>query len=630
MTTENNFSENDESKKPQNEEIQSSEEQNTIPENTEKKSVVEPVAETEDLTPKNSQTETETDYEEEEILDHTTDERSIEALVSEMEKLVNSPNAGADYKDFNQLKNLVSNKIAEERDHLKHEFIESGNPEENFSWEHPLQAKFSALIHIFKEKNDLYQKNMEAESEKNLEIRKQIIEKLKNLYTNSEPGTNLFKAIREIKEEWKNSGQVAKTEFRILNNDYFHHLNQFYQMLDLNKEYLGQEYAHNLETRQHIIERAKELENEPLVQKALNELQYLHKLWKEEAEPVAEEFREKTWEEFKEVSDRIHLRKSELSAQIEVEQNANLEKKDKIIAEIKTLSEPQQETNHNYWQNAIKKVESLRSEFLKTGSVPKKISNQNWNDFKVTLRAFNTKKNEYYKGLKSSQSNNLEEKLKLIQIAKDNMLSEDWETAVPLFKQLQLDWKKVGHVPRNMTNTVWDDFKEACNTFFNNFRDKSNTSADNWRDNYKQKKVILDELKSVTDEDGSVERIEALKTAWNNIGKVPKEKIGINTEFNKTLKDKLKLNKINEFELKEEGLSGNQLTDKARKIKNQIADLEAEVVKLENNLGFFNNSSRENPLLKDTFDKIDDYKSQLESLKQNLHNIITENKDAEL
>lgn len=272
----------------------------------------------------------------------------------------------------------------------------------------------------------------------------------------------------------------------------------------------------------------------------------------------------------------------------------------------------------------------MRSEFLKTGSVPKKISNQNWNDFKVTLRAFNTKKNEYYKGLKSSQSNNLEEKLKLIQIAKDNMLSEDWETAVPLFKQLQLDWKKVGHVPRNMTNTVWDDFKEACNTFFNNFRDKSNTSADNWRDNYKQKKVILDELKSVTDEDGSVERIEALKTAWNNIGKVPKDKIGINSEFNKTLKDKLKLNRINEFDLKEEGLSGNQLTDKARKIKNQIADLEAEVVKLENNLGFFNNSSRENPLLKDTFDKIDEYKSQLESLRQSLHNIITESKDAEL
>ena len=80
---------------------------------------------------------------------------------------------------------------------------------------------------------------------------------------------------------------------------------------------------------------------------------------------------------------------------------------------------------------------------------------------------------------------------------------------------------------------------------------------------------------------------------------------------------------MNEFELKEENLSGNQLTDKARKIKNQIADLEAEITTLENNLGFFSNPSRENPLLKDTFNKIDEKKMHLENMKQNLHSIIS-------
>ena len=101
-------------------------------------------------------------------------------------------------------------------------------------------------------------------------------------------------------------------------------MNQFYQMLDLNKEYREQEYAHNLEKRNQIIARAKELQDEPVVQKALNELQFLHKLWKEEAEPVAEEFRDKTWEEFKEISNKIHERKSELLTQIEEEQHLSL------------------------------------------------------------------------------------------------------------------------------------------------------------------------------------------------------------------------------------------------------------------------------------------------------------------
>ncbi|OWK97470.1 hypothetical protein AP75_10960 [Kaistella haifensis DSM 19056] len=548
---------------------------------------------------------------------------TLPEVLKEMETLINKENAGAYFRKFNQLKEQANHFIHDETEDQKSEFVSAGNPEENFSFHHPLQSKLSSLIHIFREKNDEFAKLQEENHSKNLEERQNIIEQLKNLYTNTEAGTNLFKAIREIKEAWKNAGQVAKSEFKLLNNNYFHHLNQFYQMLDMNKEYMEQEYAHNLEKRLHIIERAKELEKEPAVQKALNELQYLHKLWKEEAEPVAEEFREKTWEEFKGLSNKIHERKSELSAQIDHQQQDNLEKKNKIIDEIIKISNPEKEPNHNYWQNAIKKIEDLRTEFLKLGSVPRKESNQNWNDFKVNLRNFNTKKNEFYKGLKNNQQTNLEEKLKLIQTAKDNSLSEDWEITVPLFKKLQEDWKKIGHVPRSMTNKVWDEFREACNTFFNNYREKNNAVSDNWKENFKNKKQLLDQLKEITDQEGSIEKIEAIKTSWNNIGKVPREKIGINTEFNKTLREKLKLNKIFEFDLKEEGLSENQLTDKARKIKNQIADLEAEIVKMENNLSFFSNSNRENPLLKDTFEKIDEKKAQLEAMKLSLHKIVS-------
>ncbi|WP_139420317.1 DUF349 domain-containing protein [Chryseobacterium mulctrae] len=596
MTTENNLSENEEHKT-------STEHQETV---------------------ENIQNTEENHHEENHDGSHhdSIADLSLADALKEMEKIINSNNAGERYREFNALKEKANHTIHDEIEDKKHEYTDAGNAIENFSYEHPSQSKLSGLIHIFREKHDNFQKNQEEEQKKNLDQRQSIIERLKNLYTNSEPGVNLFKSIREIKEEWSNAGQVAKSEFKILNNNYFHHLNQFYQMLDLNKEFLEQEYSHNLEKRQHIIARAKELENEPVVQKALNELQYLHKLWKEEAEPVSEEFREKTWEEFKEISNKIHERKTELSAAIETEQNANLEKKNEIIAEIKKLSEPKDNPNHTYWQNSIKRVEELRSEFLKTGSVPRKLSNNNWNDFKATLRGFNTTKNNYYKSLKGSQQQNLDEKLKLIQTAKDNMLSEDWDLAVALFKKLQEDWKKIGHVPKSMTNKIWDEFRDACNTFFNNYREKSSASTDNWKENYKLKKDILEELKTISNDEGSIEKIEAIKTSWNNIGKVPRDKMAINSEFNKTLREKLKLNKINELELKEEGLSENQLTDKARKIKSQISDLEAEIVKLENNLSFFKNPSRENPLLRDTYNTIDDKKAHLETLKQNLHSII--------
>lgn len=568
-----------------------------------------------------SESDSETEKPETEITEEDFSHLSIIETLDEMEKIVNKDDTSSFSRRFSSLRDHANHKIADETEDKKHDYLEQGNPEEHFEFHHPESSRLSALVHIFREKQDKFHKQQEAEHHQNLEERLAIIERLKNLYTSSEPGVNLFKAIREIKEAWGNAGQVAKSEFKNLNNNYFHHLKMFNEMLDLNKEYLEQEFAHNLEKRQHIIQRAKELLDENVVQKALNELQYLHKLWKEEAEPVAEEFREKTWEEFKEISNKIHERKAELIAVMESDQQDNLDKKNRIIEELKKLSNPEN-INHTYWQEAIKKVEDLRADFLKIGAVPKKISNQNWTDFKQALRDFNAAKNDFYKNLKGSQIHNLEEKIKLIKTAEDNMNSEDWEIVVPLFKKLQEDWKKIGHVPRSQANKVWDDFRNACNLFFKNYREKNNATGDNWKENYKSKKALLDQLKELMQEEGSVEKIENIKNAWNAIGKVPKDKLAINTEFNKTLREKLKLNKINEFDLKEENLSESQLTDKARKIKNQIADLEAEVVQLENNLAFFSSPSRDNPLLKETYENLDSKKEQVESLKLSLHNII--------
>lgn len=548
---------------------------------------------------------------------------SLEEILIRLEKIINTEEVKEFAKEFSALRNEALQFINQETEKMKADHIEAGNPEEDFSWEHPQLAKLSGLNNIFKKKYNEFRKELEEELEKNKQTRLEIIEKLKNLYLNSDLETNLFKEIRKIKEEWANAGQVAKNEFKLINNNYFYHLNQFYELLNLNKEYLEQEYAHNLEKRRQIISRAKELLEEPVIQKALNELQYLHKLWKEEAEPVAEELRESTWEEFKAISNEVHNRKAQLTEQIEKSQEENLIRKNQIIEEIKRLIEESKDKGHDFWQKAISKVDKLRQEFLNTGSVSKAFSNKNWSEFNSVLKEFNTIKNNFYKDLKALQSANLKAKKALIKIAKDNVNSEDWEAGLELFKKLQEDWKKIGHVPRSASNKIWEEFHNACNTFFANFREKTNAESENWKMNFKAKSALLEELKILTDEEGSITKIERIKNEWNAIGKVPKEKIAINREFNKVLKEKLKLNNISVFDINETSLPEDKLTEKARKIKKQIADLEAEVVKMENNINFFNNATRENPLLQESFTKIDEKKAQIEALKKSLHNIIS-------
>ncbi|QCX53693.1 DUF349 domain-containing protein [Elizabethkingia sp. JS20170427COW] len=549
---------------------------------------------------------------------------TLEKIAQEAEKIVNLEDAYHHHKKFYALRDAFTSTLEEETKDKKAHFIEQGGDELHFDYQPLVKSRFNALVSIFKEKLDQHHKEQEEIYTQNLEKRRAIIERLKNLYSDTQPGINYFKEIRSIKNDWQNAGHVSKSVFHTLYNDYYHHLNLFYQMLNLNKEYLEQEHEHNLEKRRQIIEHTRELLKEPLIQKALNDLQFLHKLWKEEAEPVAEEFQESTWEEFKKLSNQVIERKNELIAQISKEQESNLLRKNAIIEAIDKLAYPSNKVNHSYWQSAIQKVEKLREEFIALGKVPKKESAKNWQVFKETLRGFNLQKNNFYKEVKKLQHENLIKKRELIQIAKENQNSEDWEVAVPLFKELQKQWKNTGHITKSKTEKVWEEFQQACNAFFDNFRNKTGNGSggDDWKENYRQKKQLLDRLKNLSEEEASLEVINEIKNQWNAIGKVPKEKLSINSEFNKTLKTKMKVNNLKMYNLSDENLSDSQLTEKARKYKNQISDLQNEISNLENNLSFFSNPTRENPLLAASFQNLDKKKEELEALKQALHQII--------
>ena len=50
----------------------------------------------------------------------------------------------------------------------KHDYLEQGNPEEHFEFHHPASSRLSALVNIFREKQDKFHKQQEAEHHQNL------------------------------------------------------------------------------------------------------------------------------------------------------------------------------------------------------------------------------------------------------------------------------------------------------------------------------------------------------------------------------------------------------------------------------------------------------------------------------
>src|SRR5690606_18351412 len=338
---------------------------------------------------------------------------------------------------------------------------------------------------------------------------------------------------RQLKTRWHNAGPIPKAQAGNVFRTYFHHLDNFYEYLNLNKELREMDYAHNLQVRESIIKRAEELVEEENVQKALNELQYLHRLWKEEAVPVAEELREPTWQRFKELTHKIHDRKSELSEKIKAEQEENLKKKREILDNIKALTENADKKSHGEWQSGIKRLNALRENFLAVGRVPKEVNQKMWDEFKAATRDFNHAKNEFYKSLKTEQQTNLEKKQELLRIAKEHADSTDWNASVQVIKRIQADWKKIGHVPRKYSDSIWKEFKDACNKFFDNYKERGTQVNQQFEDNLIKKEELLNEVKAFNPKENIQENLDAINdfnVRWNSIGKVPVQRMGINND----------------------------------------------------------------------------------------------------
>ncbi|MGV0919493.1 DUF349 domain-containing protein [Empedobacter falsenii] len=551
---------------------------------------------------------------------------SFDVLINEAKNLLSKYDVQEIREHFNQIRDAFKAKLEEDEAAKKEAFLSEGGDELDFKYETSFRAKFNAVYNDFKNQLAVFHKENEKKESDNLKERLEIIDELKALYQEpSDSSAAMFKKFRELKTRWHNAGRIPSKNAENVFKNYFFHLDNFYTYLDMNKELQTLDYAHNLEVRQSIIKRAEELIGEQNVQKALNELQYLHRLWKEEAVPVQEDLREPTWQKFKELTNKIHDRKGELNEKIKQEQKDNLEKKNQIIARIKEISEQATTKSHGDWQKAISEINSLRENFITIGRVPKDKNSATWEAFKEVTRQFNHIKNDFYKNLKTEQQLNLEKKLALLEIAKQHTDSTDWNASVQVIKKIQNDWKKIGHVPRKNSDKIWKEFKDTCNQFFDRYKKRHEQANQKLELNFEKKQAFLNDFKNQTiseDKDEALKQLEEIQHNWTNLGKVPSEKISINQEFTDVYHKKLDAlnlskNELNDYKLKsfvnkvKSGNNGNLLDDEIRKTRKIIEDLEKEINQLDNNVHFFSNANENNPLLKDVYKQIDDKRKKL-------------------
>ncbi len=564
------------------------------------------------------------------LLDYAS--MAMDTLVIELEKLAEVEKVMSVKEHVEELKKEFLSKYHHFIEEKRDEFLaENQDSAEEFEYHLPLKLRFDTVYKHIKTRQNAHFKSLQNNLKANLDRRLAIVEEIKNLINPQENIKDTLKHFNELREEWKNIGPIPRDKYNHVWNNYHFHVENFYDYLHLDREARDIDFKHNLEQKLKIIARVGELVHETDVVKAFRELQDLHRIWKEEIGPVDREHREEIWNQFSALTKEMHDKREALYGQQKEKEIDNLAHKQELIASIEKLS-TEKVTNHSQWQGLIEQVESLRNAFFTAGKVPNEVNEATWAAFKNAVRNFNTHKNNFYKEIKKGQNENLILKQALVAKANDLKESDDFAATTPIMKQIQEEWKQIGHVPRKYSDAIWKEFKAACNHYFDRMKTERNDANSEEIIAFDKKKEFLETLKTfelVGDHKTDLTAIKALIEEWKSFGKVPFNRRHIEGKFNKILDalfEKLSLSKkdndmmrfTNRLETLAEGDDSRKIENEKIYIIRKIEEVQAEIFQLENNIQFFTHAKKDNPLVKEVFKTIERHKDELKTWKDKL------------
>jgi len=554
---------------------------------------------------------------------------SLEDLVAELSTLVKNNPVQSIHNNVNNIKNAFNVKFGELLKTEKAKFLEGGGEAIDFQYNNPFKSTYNSILYDYKiKKNEFYTKQ-DDQLKENLQIKTELIEKLKHLIDNAE-GATMYKVFKGIQDRWRETGPIPRAKYNDTWRTYHHHVERFYDLLHLSNDLRELDFKHNYEEKLKLVVKAEELAELEDINLAFNELQILHKLWKEEVGPVGREHREEVWERFSAATKKVHDKRHDFFKDMKSKYDENVEEKLAVIAEI-DLYDTSNNKSRTDWQKSIKEIDALRNKFFSIGQVPRMKSNEIWAKFKEATKKFNIEKNKYFKEVKKEHLENLNKKKLLIERAVELKDSEDWDMATVIMKKIQLDWKNIGHVPRKYSDKLWKEFKEACNHYFNRLHSEQDAGNKEELEVFNKKKELLTEIKAFVESEEQI-TLEALKqyvSNWRDLGRVPYEMKHIEVKFNKLI-DKIAASNsidIKEIEMiKFENLINSYLEQKNYKklngeqlfVRKKMDETVREIQQLENNIGFISNASADSPLLKNVIQNINVYKEKLKVWKAKL------------
>ncbi len=549
---------------------------------------------------------------------------SKQEMIEALREIVSSGDMEA-HKEVAAVKQAFYSLLNKEAMNAAKAFVEEGNPADQFSA--PVdedEVKIKALLAEFREKRSAYLEEKEEERKKNLEEKSRIVAELKAIAEDIDNINLHFPKFQQLQQDFKAVGEVPAGSENEIWRSYQSSVEQFYDRLKMNKELRDLDFKKNLEIKQLLVEKARQLTTLPDPIEAFRKLQDLHDQWREIG-PVAKEVREDIWNEFKEASATINKRHQDYFQSRKAEETDNeiaktalCEKVEAVdLAALKTFAE---------WDAKTKEILEIQKAYKEIGFAPRKSNGVLFSRFRKACDAFFTTKAEYFKKTKDEFRDNLAKKEALCEKAEALLPRAEEKEAYDELQELQKEWRTVGVVRRKQGDEVWKRFCAAIDAFHDARKKHFGAQRSAENENLKAKQAIIARLKAIsTDAERKdvIESIRQLQNEWQQTGFVPfKHKDAVNAEYRAELsrlfgafdlrESRQRMRRF-EGELKKMDGDESRISRERERLVRAIESRQSEIKTIENNLGFFKFSSGGN--------MVKEYERKIAKIKEDIAQI---------
>lgn len=502
------------------------------------------------------------------------------------------------------------------------EYVAAGNEADTFTPEPDADEEtFRSLLTALKEKKAELRMRIEARQLANLEQKRAVIAELNAMSADTDNVNRHYPQAKELQNQFKAIGEVPQQYATEVWKAYQEAIELFYDQWKVNKELRDYDFKKNLSEKQLLLEAARQLADEPDVVLAFKRLQDLHDKWREVG-PVAKEYREQIWAEFKDASAVVNKKYQAYFEDRKKQEQENEVAKTALCERIESIDLSELK-GYGSWNNATARIIEAQEEWKKLGYASRKSNNALFSRFRAACDAFFAAKAAFFAETKDTQQANLEAKTRLCEQAEALMESTQWKATSDKLIKLQKEWRTIGAVPKRQSDAVWNRFLAACDTFFNRKKEATSGVRKAERANLEAKKEIVAELTALqadtdTDRADAIAKLNELRARWQQTGHVPyAEKDKLHNEYREVVGRLFEKYDVREtrsrrasFEATIQAESGDRskISRERERLMRVYEAKKSELKTYQNNLGFLSSKSKSG-------------ESMLRTLQGNIHRL---------